>query len=102
MKAHELRAILSRPGTLEVMDCLLHAPDGARFTQIQQHTHLPPRTLVRALRALESAGFVERHEPPQAFPPQVTYRATPRLQEARALVRGFWQLVHGEGEARRA
>ena len=50
MKAHELRAILSRPGTLEV----------------------------------------------------VTYRATPRLQEARALVRGFWQLVHGEGEARRA
>ena len=61
-----------------------------RFNEFRQALgEIPPRTLTSRLHELERAGILERRVLPDARPPRVEYRLTPRGRRLESLVQAL-------------
>lgn len=77
----EVFDLLSRAHMLDIFHLLAAEADGPlRFSEIEELLELSPRTLSERLKALTSAGLVERRSYDEV-PPRVEYEVTAKARE---------------------
>lgn len=75
-KIRRMLTTLGKPHTLPILSFFVHeANEGARFNEIRTKLNLPPNTLSRRLKELESTGLLTRHSINEV-PPRVDYCPT--------------------------